>query len=438
VKDSPQIAERREVLMAGQSFRFLHTGGFHLESTLDGLADVPEHLTELLAAAPFQAVENVTEAAIREDVDFVVLCGDIVEPLHAGPAALAFLQRQCEQLRIRKIPVYWAASQSDQAGDFLPQMELPDNVRVFVADRVEPLTFSRGDTPVVTLVGRSWNEQRPLRATEFAREEMEGFQLAVLYSRGDLDGGPRPGVSYWALGGCDAPRDVFASQDQIIHAAGRPQGFGPAATGPRGCTLVSVDGEGEIRTRRIETDAARWHDERVTIDGGISLRDARSTFRSQVERLMANLERPLLVRWTLAGPGRFDSPLMRRKNREEMLDWLRNDFGHRSPPLWSLALEVEPPETISADWADDDSILGDFLRAIQASLESDEQPFELRSDIPQRPLPREVAEALSVADTKATAAALREAAVLGFDLLRGDETPTRNTSAYASHAEMEG
>ena len=176
--------------MAGQSFRFIHASGFQLETTLTGVADVPDHLREVLVAAPFDAVERVTESAIREDVDFVVLAGDILDPTSAGPAALAFLQRQCEQLAARKIPVYWAASQKDLTGDFLSQVQLPDNVRVFPSDRVDRLTHFRGQTPVVTLQGRSWHDKRPLRAAEFVREGQDGFQLAVLYARGDLDSAP--------------------------------------------------------------------------------------------------------------------------------------------------------------------------------------------------------------------------------------------------------
>ena len=77
---------------------------------------------------------------------------------------------------------------------------------------------------------------------------------------------------------------------------------------------------------------------------------------------MSGMQRPALVNWLVAGPGRFDTALVRRKERDEILDWLRSDYGHRSPPIWSLSLELEPPETISSDWCDDDSILGDFLR----------------------------------------------------------------------------
>ena len=206
--------------MAGQSFRFLHTSGFRLEATLAGLAEVPDHLRETLAAAPFQAVEQVTEAAIREDVDFVVLSGDVADPTSAGPAALAFLQAQCEKLRVRKIPVYWAASRTDLSGDFLSRLQLPDNVHIFPSDRVERITHFRGQSPVATLHGRSWLDKRPLRAAEFLRENQEGFQIAVLYGRGDLETAPRAGVHYWALGGSPGPVDVLVSKGQVVHGPG--------------------------------------------------------------------------------------------------------------------------------------------------------------------------------------------------------------------------
>jgi len=432
------LAERREVLMTGQSFRFLHTSGFRLESTLTGLAEVPDHLRDLLVNAPFQAVEHVTEAAIREDVDFVLLTGDIVDPTCSGPAALAFLQRLCEQLKTRKIAVYWAASRLDLANDFLRQLQLPDNVRIFPSDHVERVTHFRGQSPICTLFGRSWHEKRPLRAAEFVRENQEGFQIAVLYGRGDLDTAPRAGLHYWALGDSATASDLASTKTHVVHSPGRPQGFDPGAVGPHTCSLVGVDGEGEIRVRRIETDAVRWHEERLLVDGSSSLRDARQSFRSHVERLLVGQRQPLLVKWLVTGSGRFDTPLVRAKEREEILDWLRNDYGHRTPALWSLQLNVEPPEAITDDWCDDDSILGDYLRTIRGQMQPDQPPLDLSGYLPQLALPQEVLHDLVGNDPQVSAATLRESAVWGFDLLRGDEAPGRNKAQYSSHADVEG
>jgi DNA repair protein SbcD/Mre11 len=424
--------------MAGQSFRFLHTCGFQLESTLVGLAEVPDHLRETLAGAPFQAVEQVTEAAIREDVDFVLLSGDVVDPTSGGPAALSFLQRQCEQLRARKIHVYWAASRLDMAGNFLDRLQLPDNVHIFPSDRVERLTHFRGQSPICTLFGRSWNEKRPLRAAEFVRDNQEGFQLAVLYGRGDLETGPKPGIHYWALGGGESVFDAASSKTQAVHCPGRPQGFTPANTGSHGCTIVNVDGDGEIRIRRIETDVVRWHEEKLIVDGSSSMRDTRQSLRLHVEKLMAGQHRPTLVKWTLAGPGRFDLALVKRKDREEILDWLRSDYGHRTPAIWSVQLEIEPPDSIPDDWCDDDTILGDFLRAIREQQRDESKPLNLRQYLPDIALPNELTEALVGSESRGIQETLRETTLLGFDLLRGDESPGRSREKYSSHAETEG
>ena len=94
------------------------------------------------------------------------------------------------------------------------------------------------------------------------------------------------------------------------------------------------------------------------------------------------------MNWVLTGPGRFDSALVRRKERDEILDWLRSDYGHRSPAVWSLSLELEPPEGISSDWCDDDSILGDFLRAIRERLEEGKTPLDLRASYATGRCPR--------------------------------------------------
>ncbi len=423
--------------MAGQSFRFIHTGGFQLESTLVGLAEVPDHLRDTLTGAPYRAVEQVTETAIREEVDFVLLSGDVLDPTSGGPSALAFLQHQCEQLRARKIHLYWAASRLDLTGNVLGRLQLPDNVHVFASDCVERLTHFRGQSPICTLYGRSWNDKRPLRAAEFVRESQEGFQIAVLYGPGDLEGGPRPGVDYWAVGG-DTPMEIAPTRLQIVHGPGKPQGFSPRESGPRGCTLVNVDGEAEIRTRRIETDVVRWHEERLIVDGASSLRDARQAFRTHMERLMSGVHRPMLVSWLLTGTGRFDTPLVRRKERDEILDWLRSDFGHRNPAIWSVQLEIEPPETIPEDWCDDDSILSDFLRAIRGQMRDDAKPLELKPFVPDVRLPQDLLDAMIGTEPTVAAMRLRETAVLGFDLLRGEETPGRNKEKYSSHAESEG
>jgi DNA repair exonuclease SbcCD nuclease subunit len=91
--------------MSGEPFRFLHAADFHLERPMEGLAEVPEHLRDALVDAPFQAVEQVIDTALVEEVDFVVLAGDLLDCRAAGPRAMAFLVNQLHRLAERKVPV---------------------------------------------------------------------------------------------------------------------------------------------------------------------------------------------------------------------------------------------------------------------------------------------------------------------------------------------
>jgi hypothetical protein len=343
-----------------------------------------------------------------------------------------------DALRTNNIAVYWAASRLDLADRFLENLDLPENVHIFSSDRVERKTHTRGDEPVATLIGRSWHPQRSLRAAEFAHDDHGGFQLAALHGLMDFEQRPPPGIQYWALGGTASAAEPFTGKDQVVHSPGQPQGFCPQHVGPHGCTLVSVDGEGEIRTRTMETDVVRWHVERLDISEPDVLRDVRQAIRRQIGKLSTTHGRPLLISWTVTGEERFDSPFVRSKERESLLNWMRNEFGHGTPAIWSLSVDLEPPATIPAEWCDDDSILGDFLSAIRTRLESDQEHEGLQKEIPSLRLPAEILETLAAKEPTVWEASLREAAVLGADLLRGDEKSNRHNTLYSPRSEVEG
>ncbi len=94
--------------MSNRSFRFLHAGDFHLERPLMGVAEVPDHLRDLFLEAPYLAARRVFDAALAEDVRFVVLTGGICVPSAAGPRGPLFLAEQFVRLAERGIGVYSA------------------------------------------------------------------------------------------------------------------------------------------------------------------------------------------------------------------------------------------------------------------------------------------------------------------------------------------
>ncbi len=71
--------------MPGESFRFIHASDFHLESPLGDLDSLPSHLRDAMADAPRRAAQAVFEAALADNIDFLVLCGDLISPQVGGP-----------------------------------------------------------------------------------------------------------------------------------------------------------------------------------------------------------------------------------------------------------------------------------------------------------------------------------------------------------------
>jgi len=405
--------------MAGQSFRFIQAGSFQLHASLQGLTTVPEHLSELLIDALYRSAAEVFQAAVREEVDFVVLTGNILDPTLAGPRAVAFLQQQLEQLEERDILVYWAASRTDLTANWLGTIEWPGNVRIFSSDEPDEFRHQRGDELVACLSGRSWNEQRPLRAAEFAGDHEGPFSIAVLHAQPELEN-YRTAVSYWALGGATAATPL--KSESYAHCAGKPQGISPADCGPHGCTLVHVSSEGEIRARLIETDVVRWCHERIAVANNISRPEIRSAFKTRLKNLTADAKRSVLVRWTITGEDRFDTLLADEPSRVELLEWLRDQFGGAATAAWSVSLELEPPDSLPQQWTEEDSILGDFLRVAKRYQDQPDKGLDLEQYVLDRYVPPELAAVMNLKDETTRNRVLREAAILGADLLRGDES----------------
>ena len=77
--------------MPGESFRFIHASDFHLEKPLGDLDALPSHLQQSMAMAPIAAAKRVLEAALLDNIDFVVLCGDLLSPQTSGPHGMSML-----------------------------------------------------------------------------------------------------------------------------------------------------------------------------------------------------------------------------------------------------------------------------------------------------------------------------------------------------------
>ena len=85
-------------------------------------------------------------------------------------------------------------------------------------------------------------------------------------------------------------------------------------------------------------------------------------------------DRPLLIQWTLSGGGPLLGQLRSGTLSADLLAALRSEFGFAAPPRWSVGVEVEPADVLPADWYEQDTIRGDFLRGVRF--------YQMNADVP--------------------------------------------------------
>ena len=428
--------------MSGKAFRFLHASDFRLELPVLGVTHVPEHLRDTLIDAPYRAAQSVFDAAVSERVDFLALAGNIIQPHAAGPRGVQFLQDQFERLRQEQIAVYWSCGPQDRMELWPTSAPLPRNVHVFSGERVNTVMHRRGNEPVLTLQGCSQRKTHRIRTEDFTGDPAR-FTVALTYGAADTKALRSARVNFWALGGRHDRHTLFTSP-RIAQYAGSPQGRSPVETDVHSCTLVDVDEEGIVNRQAIPTDVVRWHNERLELPDHMDQQSLLRHMRDRTRQLgHTHADKLLIVSWHVADSDqlsdthsdRLAAQLRQSDLSQEILATLRNEFGMSSPGIWTESLSADTPIVYPAGWYEEDTVLGDLLRAVQHYQNARDEPVELEEWDTDTPLSPELVDALRISGTADREDVLRHVAALGVDLLRGDRVLSEEINSIASWAE---
>ncbi|MFN9433984.1 MAG: exonuclease SbcCD subunit D [Planctomycetota bacterium] len=405
--------------MAKESIRFLHAGEFHLERAMQDLTDLPEHLKSNLANAPWAAAEAIFEAAIVENVDFVLLTGDLLNPISCGAAGPAFLMEQFERLAQRKIEVYWAGGTVDDPDRWPDAVLLPDNVHLFSKKQVESFVFRRNGFPRATIRGRSSDGRESIRAAEFQVDSDDTYVIAMAHGQADRDALMAERIDYWALGGSHE-RQVLHGEAPHMRVCGTPQGRGFAEDGEHGYWMVEVDGDHDAQITAANCDPFRYITQTLDVEDLALGRDMRELMTKRIARLQTEHgTHHLIVRWrveldlehmSMVSPAAID----------ETLVWLRREYGHGACSVWSTEIELLSPKAYPQKWQEEDTILGDFLRTAEESRKAASRNLNLKPIVESETPGTSAWHAMLIDDNLAsTSAALDRATLLGVDMLRG-------------------
>ncbi|MBW7863771.1 MAG: DNA repair exonuclease [Candidatus Hydrogenedens sp.] len=351
--------------------RLIHTADLHLDTCFTG-PGLPAEYGLKRRERQREALAAVLRHAWERQADAVLIAGDLFELDHVTGGTVAFLREQFAG--IAPVPVLIAPGNKDPylAESPYAAEEWPENVHIFKESQWTP--WVSGESPLTVhgfgFDARTVPEGRfgGLRAPRDGRAHValghagerahlpKGYLDAAPFSLSEMDS---PGLHYLALGHVHRCLTLRESPGFCACYAGPPEPLSFGEPGP--CHFLEVEitppanGGGAAVSVTRRQSSKRVH---VSLELDCSAHGSAPDIFSAVRGRVPGPETPALLRLTLTG--RLEQGAAR-----ELAGLLREWRGE----LESLVVEDRTlPGDDSANWAEEDTALGDFTRSITEAV----------------------------------------------------------------------
>ncbi len=253
--------------------KFLHLADIHLDTTFHCRSEnIRTHLRNALRSA----FERAIDCAIGEQVQAVLIAGDLFDDVQLSFATERFLLSQCQRLHEAAIPCFYVTGNHDPGGSTFRanRMEWPPSFH-YIRDRT-PVAFEitgQNGEVIAKIVGAGHvtKKEQDNLATAFPVAEGGIPHIGLLhtqvtsaqsveshdrYAPCAVDDLQRTRYHYWALGHIHVRQQV-CDKAQAWYA-GNMQGRNPRETGAKGGLLVTLDGSGAAEVEFRAFAPTQW------------------------------------------------------------------------------------------------------------------------------------------------------------------------------------
>ncbi|WP_026689693.1 metallophosphoesterase family protein [Alteribacter aurantiacus] len=278
-------------------FSFIHAADIHLDSPLKGLEKYEGAPVDRIRHATRDALSNLVNVAIEEQVAFVVIAGDIYDGDWKDYNTGLYFASQMSRLQKEDIPVYLIRGNHDAQSLITKELALPDNVYEFPVDKPDTVTLEHLNTAihgqgfstrsVTDNLSKNYPEKVEgyfniglLHTSATGREGHENYAPCQLSDLIDL------GYDYWGLGHIHL-REVLYERNPVILFPGNIQGRHIRESGNKGCTLVKVKENQVKHYEHRSLDVLRWALCEIDVTGSETFEDVLDQIRIQLQDIQS-------------------------------------------------------------------------------------------------------------------------------------------------------
>ena len=256
--------------------KILHAADLHLDSPMGGLEFYEGAPVEEVRSATRRALVNLVDFCRSEQVALLLLAGDLYDGDWRDYSTGLFFLQQMARLADGPTKVVWVRGNHDAQSQITRHLSAPEHVRELSVTEPESVVFD--DLGVVVHgMGYSVRDVRDNLLTGYPSRlpgllnvgllhtAVDGREPHARYAPCTLDQLRGCAYDYFALGHVHA-REVLSTDPWVVFP-GNLQGRHVRESGPKGATLVEVEGSQVTAVRPIEFDVVRWQVTEVDVSG---------------------------------------------------------------------------------------------------------------------------------------------------------------------------
>ncbi|AOM82450.1 metallophosphoesterase family protein [Salisediminibacterium beveridgei] len=363
---------------------FIHCADLHLGRPVKTNSNLKNNQEELVKEAAYRSFEKMVDEALAEEVDFVLIAGDLFDEEVRSLRGQWFIKRQCERLNEKGIAVYISHGNHD------PLIEeeavgYPANVKVFPVGG-ETFFYRHESGETLAISGFSYPQKEfteKAKAYFPNRTEDATWHIGVLHGQAGnsaSDHAPYAPFNlselrnlrydYWALG--HIHKRMTLSEEPPVYYPGNMQGAHRKESGEKGYLKVSISG-GVFTASFKATAPVQYQNVHVDVSGTEQLDDIVQRFADEVQAFP--LAALTIVTVMFFGETSRFSQFVNSHNNGELKELLQEGLGMQEEVIIDTIRLKGLVDHEAAERLREDSLYRDLL-SIRESLRSKEDWFK--------------------------------------------------------------